>query len=171
MKKIDTSAPKEIGMAAGADGEEAFEEGYGKTSGLAVQAVYKGTGGKGGWNGGKGPSWSVQKYFNSGKGEKRSESCWKGTVVQNTGGKKGGKGQEKGGKGDTRVCWSCGKLGHITANCVKGSWSRSVNGVEEDKGGISEEVQEDDDESEHEQWQEVVSKTSKLKPKKVAHEA
>ena len=36
-----------------------------------------------------------------------------------TGGKKGGKGQEKGGKGDTRVCWSCGKTGHIAANCTK----------------------------------------------------
>ena len=44
VKKIDTSAPMEIGMAAGTDGEEAFEEGYGKTSELAVQAVYKGTG-------------------------------------------------------------------------------------------------------------------------------
>ena len=37
-----------------------------------------------------------------------------------TGGKKGGKGQQKGGKGDIRVCWSCGKLGHIAASCVKG---------------------------------------------------
>ena len=54
-KNIDTSAPMEIGMAAGADGEEAFEEGYGRTSELAVQAVYKGTGAKGGWNGGQGP--------------------------------------------------------------------------------------------------------------------
>ena len=50
VKKIDTSAPMEIGMAEGADAEEAFEEGYGKTSELAVQAVYKVTGGKGGWN-------------------------------------------------------------------------------------------------------------------------
>ena len=70
VKKIDTSAQMEIGRTAGTDGEEAFEEGYGKTSELAVQAVYKGTGAKVGWNGGKGPSWSVQKYFNSGKGAK-----------------------------------------------------------------------------------------------------
>ena len=54
VKKLDTSAPMEIGMAAGTDGEEAFEEG--KTSEIAVQAVYKGTGAKGGWSGGKGPS-------------------------------------------------------------------------------------------------------------------
>ena len=68
VKKIDTNAPVEIGMAAGIDGEEAFEEGYGQTSKLAV---YSGTGAKGGWNGGKGPSRSVQKHFNSGKGEKK----------------------------------------------------------------------------------------------------
>ena len=30
VKKLDTSAPMEIGMAAGADGEETFEEGFGK---------------------------------------------------------------------------------------------------------------------------------------------
>ena len=30
VKKIDTSAPMEIGMAAGTDGDEALEEGYGK---------------------------------------------------------------------------------------------------------------------------------------------
>ena len=30
VKKTDTSAPMDIGMAAGTDGEEAFEEGYGK---------------------------------------------------------------------------------------------------------------------------------------------
>ena len=48
-----------------------------KTSDLAVQAVYKGTG-KGGWNAGKGPSWSVQKYFNSGKGEKGANRAGKG---------------------------------------------------------------------------------------------
>ena len=119
-------------MAAGTDGEETFEEGYGKTSELAVQAVYKGTGAKGGWNGGKGPSWSVQKHFNSGKGEKGANRAGKGQWSK-TGGKKGGKGQEKGGKGDTRVCWSCGKTGHIAANCIKGSWNRSLNAVEKTK--------------------------------------
>ena len=55
VKKIGTSAPMEIGKAAGADGEETFEERYGKTPELAVQALYKGTGSKGGWNGGEGP--------------------------------------------------------------------------------------------------------------------
>ena len=70
VKKIDTSAPMEIGVAAGTDGEETFEEGYGETSELAVPAVSKATLAKGVWSGRKGPSWSVQKYLNSGKGEK-----------------------------------------------------------------------------------------------------
>ena len=78
VKKIDTSAPMQIGLAARTDGEEAFKKGYGKTFELAVQAVYQGTGGKGGWNGGKGPSWSVQIYFNSGKGEKGANRAGKG---------------------------------------------------------------------------------------------
>ena len=82
VKKIDTSATMKIGMAAGTDGEEGFEEGYGYTSEFAVQAVYKGTGGKGGWNGAKGSSWSAQKHLDSCKGEERSESCWKGAVVR-----------------------------------------------------------------------------------------
>ena len=105
-------------MTAGSDGEEAVEEGYGKGSEFAVQAVYKGTGTKGGWNGGKGPSWSVQKCFNSGKGEKGANRAGK-VQWSKTRGKKGGKGQENG-KCDTRVCWSCGNTGHIAANCTKG---------------------------------------------------
>ena len=114
VKKIDTSAPMDVGMAAGTECEEAFEEGYGKTSELAVQTVYKGAGPKCGWNGGEGPSWSVQKYFNSGMGEKGANRAGKGQWFK-TGGKKGGKGQEKGGTGDSH-----GKTGHIAANCVKG---------------------------------------------------
>ena len=50
-------------MAAGNDGEEAFEEEYGKVAELAVQAKYKGTGGKGGWNGGKGHSWECAEIL------------------------------------------------------------------------------------------------------------
>ena len=47
--------------------------------------------------------WSVQQYFNSGKGEKRSESRWNGTVVQDWRQERERKGQDKGGKGDIRV--------------------------------------------------------------------
>ena len=169
VKNTDMSAPMEIGMAAGTDGEEAFEERYGKASELAVQAVYKGTGAKGGWNGGTGRAWSVQKCFNSGKGGQGANRAGKGKWSK-TRNKKGGKGQEKGGKGDTRVCWSCGKTGHVAANCTNGSLNRSLNAVEEDKGDICEEVHEDEDElhawclleeSENEQWQEVTSRVSK----------
>ena len=69
---------------------------------------------------------------------------------------------------------------HFAANCVKGSWNRSPNAVEEDKGDISEEVHEDEDkllawclleESENEERQEVTSTKSKLKMKKFAHES
>ena len=88
VKKIDTSAPKEIGMVAGTDGEEAFDEGYGKRSELAVRAVYKGTGRKGRSNGGQGPSRSVQKNFNSGKGERGANRAGK-EQRSKTGGKKG----------------------------------------------------------------------------------
>ena len=72
-----------------------------------------------------------------------------------------------------------GKLG-IIANYVKGSWNRSLNAAEEDKGDISEEVHEDGDElhawclleeSENEQWQEVISKKSNFKTKRIAHES
>ena len=76
--------------------------------------------------------WSVQKYFNSGKGEEGVNRAGKGEWSK-TGDKKGGKGQEKGGKGDARVCWSRGKTGHIAANCALGCWNGSLNAVEEDK--------------------------------------
>ena len=65
-------------MAAGTDGEEAYEEGNGNASELAVHAVCKGKGVKGGWSGGKGSSWSVQKYFNSGKSEKGASRAGQG---------------------------------------------------------------------------------------------
>ena len=109
VKNIDKSAPQDIGMAAGTDAEEAFEEGYGKASELAVQAACKGTGAKGGWNRRRGSSWSVQKYFNSGKSGKGANHAGK-RQWSKTGGKKDGTGQEKGGKGDTSVWTHCGKL-------------------------------------------------------------
>ena len=73
-----------------------------------------------------------------------------------------------------------GKTGRIVVNCTKGSRNRSLNAVDEDKGDIRQEVHEDGDElhawrlleeNENEQWQEVISNTSKLKLKKLAHES
>ena len=60
-------------MAAGQMARKHSNIGYGTASDLAVQAVYKETGAKGGWSGGKGPSWGVPK----------NESCWNsGQVVR-----------------------------------------------------------------------------------------
>ena len=76
-----------------------------------------------------------------------------------------------------------GNLGTLRQIAPRVSWNRSLNAVEEDKedkGDISEEVHEDDDElhawcllkeSENEQRQKVASKKSKLKSKKAAHES
>ena len=54
-RKIDTSAPMEIGMAAKEDRENASQEGDQRIVDLALRAVYKGTG-KGKWSFGKGQS-------------------------------------------------------------------------------------------------------------------
>ena len=43
-RKIDTSAPMEIGVAAKDDGDRAREEGYQIIVDFALQAVYRGTG-------------------------------------------------------------------------------------------------------------------------------
>ena len=65
-------------------------------------------------------------------------------------------------------------------HCGKMHQGRSLNAVDEDKGDISEAEREDEhelhawcllEESENEQWQEVISKKSKLKLKELAHES
>ena len=43
-RKVDTSAPIDIGMSAKDDGEHLREEGDNRIVDLALQAVYKGTG-------------------------------------------------------------------------------------------------------------------------------
>ena len=143
------SSQMEIGTAAGADAEETFEGGCGKTSAFAVQAEYR----------------SI-----STAAKVKEERI----VLERDSGRK-----RAGGKGDTRGCWSCGKRGHMAAKCLKGNWNRSLNAVEEDEGDISEEHEDDDElqawflleESENEQWQEVTSKKSNVKTKKFAHES
>ena len=91
------------------------------------------------------------------QGEERANRAGKGQWSK-IGGKKGGTGQKRHfGQGGTGVCENkihCGKLTNWT-------WNKSLNDVEEDKGDISEEVHEDEDElhawclleeSENEQW-------------------
>ena len=89
------------------------------------------------------------------------------------------KGKRKVAKVTPEFAGAVGNLRHIAAICVKGSWNRSLNAVEEDKGDCGK-VREDDDElharclleeSENEQWQEVTSKKSKMKTEKFAHES
>ena len=87
-------------MAAGTDGEESFEEGHGKTSELAVQ----------GWNGGKDPSWSVQKSFKGGKGEKGTNRVGKGQCFM-TGVKE--KGKKKVAKATPEFAGAVGKHGTL----------------------------------------------------------
>ena len=132
---------------------------------FALQAVYKGTG-KGKWGFGKGHNWNEK----GGKGGKDGgKNPW-----QKGSGKKGGKGQEKGGKGETRTCWTCGKTGHIAAWCREGG--KNMYAIDEDGSENAEESVENEEdlqawctleESEHEQWKEVISRRSKHRMKKV----
>ena len=87
----------------------------------------------------------------------------KGTVVQD---RRQERSERKVAKVTPESAGAVEKTGHIAANCTKGSWNRSLNAAEEDKGDISEEVLEDEDElhawclleeSENEEWQEVTS--------------
>ena len=160
-KKHDTSAPMKIGMATKEDGENASQEGDQRIIDLTLQAVYKGTG-KGKWGFGK-----MRKVTKVAKVEERIHGR-KGC------GKKRGKGQEKGGKGETRTCWTCGKTGHIAVECRKGS-NKNLYAIDEDENENVEESAEDEDdlqawclleESENEQWQEVISRRNKQKVKK-----
>ena len=77
VKKIDTSAPMEIGMAAGTDGEEAFEEGHGKATELAVQASVQGHRRQRWMEWWKGPNGAYRNTSTAARVKKRSESCWK----------------------------------------------------------------------------------------------
>ena len=164
-RSFDTSAPMEIGMAAKEDGESVSQEGDQRIMDLALQAVYKGTS-KGKWEFSKGQNWN-EKSGNGGKdGGKKS---W-----QKGSGKKGGKGQEKGGKRESRTRLLCGKTGHIAARCRKGG-NKNLYAVDEDDGENAEESTDNEEdlqawclleESENEQWQEVISKQNKRKVKK-----
>ena len=70
IRKIDTNATMETGMAAKVDGDNLREEGDHRIVDLALQAVNKRTG-KGKGSLGKGQSWS-EKGYQGGKGGKDS---------------------------------------------------------------------------------------------------
>ena len=161
-RRHDTSAPMEIGMATKEEGEYASQEGDQRIVDLALQAVYKGTG-KGKWGFGKGQGWNEKGSKGGGK------NSW-----QKNSGRKGGKGQEKGGKGEARTCWTCGKMGHIAAECKKGNNKNLYAIDEDDNENVDKSTEDEDDlqawclleESQNEQWQEVISRRNKRKTKK-----
>ena len=125
------------------------------------------------------PSWSVLGYFNSGKGEEERIVLERDSAPRPEA-RKEEKGKREVAKVTPEFAGAVGKQVHTVANCTKGSWNKSLNAVEEDKGDISVEVHEDEhelhawcllEESENEQWQEVTSKKSKLKPRKLNHDS
>ena len=130
-----------------------------------MHAVYKGTG-EGKWRFSKGQNWT-------GKGDKGEKDGGKNSWQKGSG-KKGRKGQENGGKGESRTCWTCGKTGHIAAWCRKGG-NKQLYAIDDNDGGNAEESEENEEdlqawclleESENEQWQEVISKQNRRKVKK-----
>ena len=86
-----------------------------------------------------------------------------------------GKGQEKGGKGETRTFWTSGKTGHIAAWCRKGGNINLCAVDEDDSENVEESAENEEDwqawcvleESENEQWQEVICRRDKQRAKKV----
>ena len=104
IRKIDTSATMETGMAAKVDGENLREEGDHRIVDLALLAVNKGTG-KGKGSLGKGQSWSGYQGDKGGKDSQQGgKKSW-----QKGSGKTGSSGQGKRGTGENRAWWICGK--------------------------------------------------------------
>ena len=89
-------------------------------------------------------------------------------------GRKGGEGQEKGGKGKSRTCWTCGKTEHTAAWCRKGGNENRYAIDEDDSENVEESTENKEDfqswclleESENEQWQEVISRRNKQRLEK-----
>ena len=65
--------------------------------------------GEGKWGCGKGQNWNEK---GSEGGKDGGKNSW-----QKGSGKTVGTGQKKGGKGETRMCWTCSKTGHIAVLC------------------------------------------------------
>ena len=114
----------------------------------------------------KGPSWNTRRYAGGRGGEDANRGG--NTLWQKGNGKKGGEGTEKGGKEDSRTCWS-GNAGRIAAWCPAGG-NRNLCAVGEKESEVSEEAADNEaelqpwclwEESEHEQWQEVIRRKDK----------
>ena len=170
-KKIDASAPMEIGMAAKDDGESARDEGYQRIVDFALQAVYRGTG-KGTWRFGKGQSWND-------KGTKVAKVATMGGRAHDrrVAARKGAKGKRKVareklehvGRVARQDTLQRGVIKKATTNCTL-----SINVCSE----IRQEAVDNDEElqawclleeSEHEYWQEEISRKDEQQLKKAAH--
>ena len=141
-RKIDKSAPMDIGLAAQGDGEHLREERKQRIVDLTLQVVYQGTG-KGHLKFGKVQSWNEIGY-QGGEGGKDANQGGKNSWQKGSG-TKGSKGQEKGGKGGNRACWTCGKTGHIAAWCRQRG-NKKLYAVDEDESEHIVETLIDDDE-------------------------
>ena len=129
-------------MAGGTDGEKAFDKGCGKKH-LNLQCMQC-TRGKVDGTEERVP---VGAYRNNcGKGENKERIVLERDSGPGLEARKEEKCKRKVAKVTPVFAGSCGKTGHIAANCAKGSWNRSSNSVEEGRGDISEEVHEDEDE-------------------------
>ena len=140
-KKIDTSAPMEIGVAAKDDGENLREEGDQRIVEFALEAD-NGTG-KGKWSFRKGQNWD-EKGYQGGKVAKmqiREERTHGRRAVA----RKEAKDKRKEAKGEARACWTSGKTGQFAAWCGKGG-NRKLYAIDEDD---SENVEETPD---NEEW-------------------
>ena len=80
IRRNDTSAPMETGMAAKRNGESVSQEGDQRIMDLALQAVHKGTG-KGKWRFSKGQNWN-EKGGKGGKDEGKNSWQQKGKQWQ-----------------------------------------------------------------------------------------
>ena len=144
-RKHDMSAPMEIGMAAKEDGENASQEGDQRIMDIVLQAVYKGTG-KGKWGFSKGQNWNE-------KGGKGGQGGGK-TPGRKAAARKEVKGKRKAARE---------KPERVGRAARQDTWQLGAGGEE------SSENEEDLqawcilEESESEQWQEVISRRSKTK--------
>ena len=125
VKKIDTSAPMEIGMASGTDGEETFEEGRGRHLNLQCRQCTREQEPNVDGTEDRVP---VGAYRNTSTAAKMKKER---IVLERDCGPRPEATKEKGKRKVAKVtpesAGAVGKTGHIAANCVKGSWNRSLS--------------------------------------------
>ena len=135
-KKSDTSTPVDLGMVAKDVHDATNDVEEQRIAAIAVQAVNKGAGHKGG-TGAQRDTSSARVARNAHRGGK---GYWSKDRRKNR-----GKGREKGGNCDSSFWWNCGAKGHNAVMCPK-SGSKGLDAIHEGDEHTLEEVYEDDDE-------------------------